>query len=524
MEFRVTTTALTDLVPAELRKQWATTGYYAGRDIYALFSDQVQAAPDRTAIIDDDGELTYAQLDHQVRRLAVGLAQLGVASGDTVATQLPNGRDTCIADFAVAAIGGVVLPYPIGRGAKEARSLLGRSNAVAAIVAPDFAAQTEALQAQLPTLRHVITSIDAVLGPVEDFQPVTSDPDGPARILVSSGSESEPKLVLYSHNALACGRGAFIQRLIPPGGDLRALFLLPLASSFGSNGSTVTLARHGGTLVLQSRFDAEATLRLIERAQPTHLIGVPTMFRMMIDHPNRQATDLSSLRVVAPGGAQLDAPTAEACREAFDCAVVNVYGSADGVNCHTALDDPPSRVTSAGRPNPAVAEILVVDDHLQPRPVSSAGEIIARGPMSPMRYVGDEDLNAQYRTPDGWVRTGDLGVFDEDGYLMVVGRRKDVVIRGGANISPAQVEQAIAAHPLVRDVACVGVPDPLMGERLCACVVAAREMTLDELTAFLTDHGLDRFKHPERLLQLDSLPLSPAGKVAKDVLRAQAMT
>jgi acyl-CoA synthetase (AMP-forming)/AMP-acid ligase II len=517
----MTTTALTDLVPAGLRKHWATIGYYAGRDIYALFSEHVQAQPDRTAIIDDDGELTYAELGHLVRQFAVGLTRLGVTAGDTVATQLPNGRDTCIADLAVAAIGGVVLPYPVGRGAKEARSLLGRSNAVVAIVAPEFAAQTEALQTELPALRHVVTG--GVRGPVEEFEAVASDPDGPARMLVSSGSESEPKLVLYSHNALACGRGAFIQRLIPPDGELRPLFLLPLASSFGSNGSTVTLARHGGTLVLQSRFDAEAALRLIERARPTHLIGVPTMFRMMIDHPARAATDVSSLRVVAPGGAQLDAPTADACREAFDCAVVNVYGSADGVNCHTALDDPDFRVTSAGRPNPAVAEILVVNDHLRPQPVGSVGEIIARGPMSPMRYVGDEDLNATYRTPDGWVRTGDLGVFDEDGYLTVVGRRKDVVIRGGANISPAEVEQAIAAHPAVRDVACIGLPDELMGERLCACVVSADEITLDEVTALLTGQGLDRFKHPERLMLLDSLPLSPAGKVAKDVLRAQAM-
>ncbi len=518
----MTVSAPTDLVPAELRGHWARIGCYAGRDIYTLFSDHVHARPDHVAVVDDDGELTYAQLDHQVRRLAVGLARLGVSPGVTVATQLPNGRDTCVVDLAVAAVGGVVLPYPVGRGAKEARSVLGRSDAFAAIVAPEFGDQTTALREDLPALRHVITSLAPVLGPVEDFHPVVSDPDGPARMLVSSGSESEPKLVLYSHNALACGRGAFIQRLIPPDGELRALFLLPLASSFGSNGTTVTLARHGGTLVLRSRFDAGATLRLVERARPTHLIGVPTMFRMMIDHPARASTDLSSLRVVAPGGAQLDAPTADACRAAFGCAVVNVYGSADGVNCHTALDDPPSRVTSAGRPNPAVAEIQVVDDDLRPRPVGSPGEIIARGPMSPMRYVGDEDLNARYRTPDGWVRTGDLGVFDEDGYLTVVGRRKDVVIRGGANISPSEVEQVIAAHPLVRDVACVGIPDPLMGERLCACVVAGQPITLDGLTAFLTSHGLDQFKHPERLLLLDSLPLSPAGKVAKDVLRARA--
>lgn len=515
------TTAI-DLVPRELREQWATNGYYAGQDIYSLFAEHVRTAPDRTAVIDDLGELGYAELDDQVRRLAVGLTRLGVRAGDTVATQLPNGRHTCIADLAIAAIGAVSLPYPIGRGAKEARSILGRSQAVAAIVSPENAEQTESLRADLPCLRHVISSIDDVLGPAEEFRPLRTDPDGPARILVSSGSEAEPKLVLYSHNALACGRGAFIRRLIPLDVPLRALFLLPLASSFGSNGTTVTLARHGGTLVLQGKFDAGATLRLIERARPSHLIGVPTMFRMMIDHPAMADTDTSSLRVVAPGGAQLDVPTAAVCREAFDCAVVNVYGSADGVNCHTAIADPPARTTTAGRPNPAVAEIRVVDDHLRPQPAGTVGEIIALGPMSPMRYVGDERLNARYRTEDGWVRTGDLGVFDEDGYLTVVGRRKDVVIRGGANISPAEVEQALAGHPSVRDVACVGVPDELMGERLCACVVATEDLTLDTLTGYLIGIGVDRFKHPERLLLLDGLPLNPAGKVAKDVLRARA--
>ncbi|WP_370941999.1 class I adenylate-forming enzyme family protein [Amycolatopsis sp. cg5] len=510
---------MTDLVPAALRQEWAARGHYAGRDIHDLFLGHVRAAPDRTAIIDDAGELTYAELDERVRRLAAGLHEAGIRAGEVVATQLPNGRDTCVADLAVAALGAVVLPFPIGRGSVEARSILTRSKAAAVLVTPETVPPFEGLRREIPGLRHVLTP--DIAG--QTFPRIPTDPDGPARILVSSGSEAEPKLVAYSHNALACGRGAFIRRLIPPGGELRALFLLPLASSFGSNGSTVTLARHGGTLVLQSKFDAEAALRLIGRARPTHLIGVPTMFRMLIGHPAFAITDTSSLRVVAPGGAQLDAPTAHACRDAFGCAVVNVYGSADGVNCHTALDDPPSRITTAGRPNPAVAEIRIVDADLIPQPPGTIGEIVARGPMSPLCYVGDDTLNTRYRTPDGWVRTGDLGVFDAEGYLTVVGRLKDVVIRGGANISPAEVERAIAAHPAVRDVACTGLPDPLMGERLCAFAVAPG-LTLAELGAFLDAHGLDRFKHPERLVLLDSLPLNPAGKVAKDVLREHALS
>ncbi|WP_434443775.1 class I adenylate-forming enzyme family protein [Lentzea sp. E54] len=495
----MTTTTVRDLVPAELRHQWAEQGHYPDRDIYDLFAVRVYLHPLRTAVIDDDGELTYVQLNELALRMAANLRQRGVGPGDVVAVQLPNSRYAVAADLAVAAVGGVVLPFPVGRGEREARSLVTRSGAVALIA--------DGLPGAWPTA--------SLLAPVGAFEPVRSDPNGPARILVSSGSEAEPKMVLYSHNALLGGRGAFVGRLVLPGEELRALFLVPLASSFGSNGTTVTLARHGGTLVLQSKFSAESTLDLIARARPTHLFGVPTMFKMLLSQPG----DFSSVRVIAPGGAQLDAATARACREAFDAIVVNIYGSADGVNCHTALDDPPD--SGAGRPNPAVAEILVVDDSLRPVPTGVVGEIIARGPMSPLRYI-DDDLNARYRTPDGWVRTGDLGVFDADGYLSVVGRRKDVVIRGGANISPAEVEQALAAHPAIRDVACVGVPDDLMGERLCACLVTGAPVTIEELGQFLGEKGIGRFKHPEHLLVLPEFPLTPAGKVDKDALRLLA--
>ncbi|MGW6443357.1 class I adenylate-forming enzyme family protein [Lentzea sp. NPDC055074] len=490
----MTTTTVHDLVPAALRHEWAERGHYPDRDIYDLFAVRVFLHPLRAAVIDDEGELTYAQLNELALRMAANLDERGVRQGDVVAVQLPNGRYAVAADLAVAAVGGVVLPFPVGRGEHEARSLVARSGAVG-VIADD--------------LPDAWTTAE-LLAPAGVFEPVRPDPNGPARILVSSGSEAEPKMVLYSHNALLGGRGAFVGRLIPPGEELRALFLVPLASSFGCNGTTVTLARHGGTLVLQGRFSPQSTVELIERARPTHLFGVPTMFKMLLDLPG----DFSSIRVVAPGGAQLDEATAAACREVFGAVVVNVYGSADGVNCHTALDDRPGR--GAGRPNPAVAEILVVDDALRPVPAGAVGEIVARGPMSPLRYV-DDDLNARYRTPDGWVRTGDLGVFDAEGYLSVVGRRKDIVIRGGANISPAEVEQALAAHPSVRDVACVGVPDELMGERLCACLVVSAPVTVAELGEFLGE--LARYKHPERLLVLPEFPLTPAGKVDRDALR-----
>ena len=176
------------------------------------------------------------------------------------------------------------------------------------------------------------------------------------------------------------------------------------------------------------------------------------------------------------GGAPLDEPTAAAAAQAFGCHVVNLYGSADGVNCHTGLDSTTPPTDDAGvvavRPDPRVAEIRIADTDTHAEvPDGGIGEIIARGPMTPLCYVGAPDLDARYRTPDGWVRTGDLGFLDEDGTLHIVGRLKDVVIRGGANISPAEVERELRSHPHIRDVVCVGVPDHLMGERLAACVV-----------------------------------------------------
>ncbi|MFK0244161.1 class I adenylate-forming enzyme family protein [Amycolatopsis azurea] len=523
-----------DLVPSAVRAGWS----YPDRDLYTLFARHCVDQPDKVAVIDADGELTYAELDDMARRLAAGLGRLGIEPGEVVAVQLPNGRLACAADLAIAALGAIALPYPVGRGLREAASLLGRSRAVAVITVSlhgDFgcAAGIRTLAAELPDLRAVVavgTDTPAGCVPIHallasdahSFRPIRPDPNAPARILVTSGSEAEPKMVAYSHNALAGGRGTMLAELHGEPADMRNLFLVPLASAFGSSGTSVTLAALGATLVLQPKFDAAATLRLIEQARPTHLLGVATMLRRLADAPELANTDLSSLRAMVLGGAVLDEPTARRGRESLGCAVINLYGSADGVSTHTALDDPPERIVTAGRPNPGVAEIKVVDDDLTELPTGEVGEIIARGPMSPLCYVGAPELDTRYRTPEGWVRTGDLGRFDTDGYLTIVGRRKDVIIRGGLNISPAEVEALLVTHPSVRDIACVPVPDPMFGERLCACVATDVAVTLPELAAHLEQSGLEQRKFPERLLVLPSLPLGPAGKVDRRTLQTLA--
>ncbi|MFE1377982.1 class I adenylate-forming enzyme family protein [Streptomyces sp. NPDC058740] len=540
------TVTLTDLLPFALRRAWAADGTCPDLDLYSLFRARQIADPHRTALLDAHGTLCYTALDRKVRSLAEALRGLGIGPGDVVAVQLPNRRDAVVADLAVAALGAVALPFPVGRGAREAECLLRRAEAVAVIVATEHRGQAHAaglvtLLPVLPALRHVIAAgpgtPPAGTIPLKGllrtdptgFVPARPDPDSAARILVSSGSEAEPKMIAYSHNALAGGRGNFLASLIPDGTPPRCLFLVPLGSAFGSNGTPVTLARHGGSLVLIDHFTPEAALTAVREHAPTHVLGVPTMIRMMLEHMERTGERVPAPTALVLGGAPLDEATATAAADAFGCPVVNLYGSADGVNCHTGLDHkvPPTDRSGvvAGRPDPRVAEIRVTDPEThEPLPDGRIGEIVSRGPMTPLRYVASPDLDARYRTPDGWVRTGDLGYLDGDGVLHVVGRLKDVVIRGGANISPAEVERELAGHPAVRDVVCVGVPDPLMGERLVACVVTRNGVrpTPDDLGAYLTAQGLDRYKHPEHVIVLDALPLTAAGKPDRAALGRRA--
>ncbi|WP_329462310.1 class I adenylate-forming enzyme family protein [Streptomyces sp. NBC_01431] len=542
------TVLLHDLLPAELRRSWAVDGTCPDLDLYSLYRSHQIADPHRTSVIDAKGALCYTALDRKVRCLAAGLSGLGIRPGDVVGVQLPNGRNTVIAELGLAALGAIALPFPTGRGDREAVSLLARSEAVAVIAAADHRGNHHAadLLARAGELPHLLTVVAVGPGAIPEgavpwaellrsdptaYVPARPDPDAAARILVSSGSEAEPKMVAYSHNALAGGRGNFLASLMKDGEPPRCLFLVPLGSAFGSSGTAVALARHGGTLVLLDHFTPEGALDALVAHRPTHVLGVPTMIRMMLDRlAERGRWEFTAPTALVVGGSPLDEATAEEARRAFGCPVVNLYGSADGVNCHTGLVNEPVRGEGpgvlAGRPDRRVADIRIAvpgrdGDGMQEAPRGSVGEIVARGPMTPLCYVAAPELDARYRTADGWVRTGDLGRMEEDGTLRIVGRLKDVVIRGGANISPAEVELELATHPDVRDVVCVGVPDPLMGERLAACVVprGGKRPALGELSAHLDARGLERRKHPELLLLVDELPLTPAGKPDRNALR-----
>jgi len=529
-----------DLVPASVRAQWKCSGFYPDQSLYEQFVQRANRHPDREAVCAEEGTRSYGALLEDVRRLVMAFQGLGVVAGDVIAYQLPNSWKCIAIDLAAAAVGAISCPIPMGRGRLDFESLIRRCQPRCVII--DSASSLEirewldAMCASQPSLRHrVLSGAQGSEGwlTLDDFwrfEPVVDgrlppvDPDGPARFLVSSGTESEPKLVAYSHNALMGGRGRFLETLHGETSPPRAFYLVPLASAFGSSATAGILCWLGGTLILNSGFDPARVIQTSARYQPDYLLGVPTMFQRLLADPALTEAAMASVRAVISGGALVDEATVTKCCRTLGCDFVSLYGSADGVNCHHRRGESMERVIgTVGRPNPAVCEIRIVDPRGQPCPPNELGEVIARGPLSPMQYVNAPELDERYRDPEGWVRTGDLGLLDEQGYLVLKGRIKDTIIRGGMNVSPAQIEAQVSHYPHVVSAACVPVPDPDLGQRIGLCLSmepTAPRPRITELNRYLGERGLERHKLPEYVRYYRHLPLSPAGKVDKKRLEA----
>jgi acyl-CoA synthetase len=530
-----------DIVPAGVRRQWAQTGIYPDKSLYELFCEHVRQHPENPAVASLDQTITYSELLDKVSRLATSFQEQGIVPGDVVAYQLSNGWRSCAIDLAAAALGAIVAPFPPGRGRLDIQSLLGRCDARMIIVEREYARidlceLIETIRPTLLSLRVLVVDGKAPDGwhalddlfqaePIEPGRLPEVCPDSPVRFLISSGTESEPKWVAYSHNALAGGRGRFLQQIYSSGKAFRGLYLMPLGTAFGSTATFGVLSWLGGLLIVLRHFDVAAAIQTIAELKPTHIFGVPTMFQRIAADRALSETDTSSLIAIVSGGAKIDKASIRRCTDAFGCGFIGLYGSADGVNCHTTLDDDPETVSlKAGKPNPDICSIRIVDDQKQEVPPGCIGEITARGPLSPMQYVNAPELDALYRDRDGWVYTGDLGLIDDDGYLVLSGRKKDIIIRGGVNISPAQIEHIAVSHPAVVSAACVPVADPDLGHRVCLCLAlrdGAERPSLSQFTSYLHKQGLEINKLPEYLRYYRQLPLSPAGKVDKKQLTAE---
>jgi 2,3-dihydroxybenzoate-AMP ligase len=536
--------------PPEFAARYRARGYWQDRPLIAHFLDVFATFADRVAVVDGEGSYTYAQLAAASERVALNLLDLGLRPGDRVVVQLPNTRLFASFYFALQRIGAIPIMALPSHRYRELRQFTGLSGAVAA-AAPaqarevDFAGLHQRVRADHPQLRLSILQGAAPGGPegcvsLEDLherQPARHtpadlrailaaiDPCDPAVFQLSGGTTGIPKLIPRTHNDYA-----FNSRLAVSVCDVRAgdvlLDVLPIAHNLplACPGLQGFLLR-GATVCLSPTTRAGAVFAAIDRHRVTHIHVVPALLIRWINDPAADSHDLGSVRVIQSGGQRLQPETRQRTERVFrNVTVQENFGMAEGLLMFVRLDDPPEvRLETVGRPICPDDEVRLVGEDGADVPDGEIGELLARGPYTLRGYYNAPEHNQRAFSPDGFYRSGDLMWRHPSGNYVVAGRSKDLINRGGEKISAEEVENLILGHPAVLNVACVPVPDPVLGERMCACVILrpGRQLTLPELTAFLAAEEIARHKLPEQLAVVDRFPLSPVGKVSKKDLAAQ---
>jgi cyclohexanecarboxylate-CoA ligase len=502
--------------------------------VWTAYASTAATRPNGLAIIDGAVRLGFAAMLARGAAVAGRLRAAGVGRGDPVAFQLPNWWETVAVYLALARLGAVAVPIlPIARE-RELSFVLGESGARLLLVpgerrGTDHRALAAAAGRGHPALERIVTvrarpapgmaALEDL--PVVDPGPPSTDAEAIALLMYTSGTTAAPKGVLHSHATLLAKARALgpVHALAPSD---TVLMPSPLTHVSGLLYAVLVPAAHGTGAVLMDRWRADDALPLIAREHVTYMIGAPTFLRDLAEHPAVATTDTSSFRLFSCGGAVVDPALVRRASARLGCVAKRVYGSTEfPTMTTTGPDDPPdARVVTEGRPFGAT-EVRIADASGGTVGAGAEGEVQARGPECFLGYR-DARLNAAAFTPDGWYRTGDLGVLDAGGYLRITGRLKEVIIRKGENVSAREVEDLVATHPAVAEVAVVGLPDAAAGEIVCA-VLRLRPghdaPTVATLAAHLLAAGLSKRKLPERVEIVDDFPRTASGKIVKRELQ-----
>ena len=502
------------------------------RAVAHLFVDQLRlmadSFPEAVAyrMVPDGEALSFAGWDAESDRLARGLIEAGVAKGDRVAIYLAPDEALrwMVAYSAVHKAGAVAVPTNTRLSRRELEQVLGHSGAVASFSGADTTANLSEILDSLPNLRRAVTTLDrapdgflawAEAGPSEGEAPnVAVDGDDMADIMYTSGTTGRPKGVVVRHR-----NAAMIPNGLPNWTGDGWLHASPLFT-FAGIASIYNPMKLGMTGLYMARFDADAWLRVTEELRPSAMFLVPAMAQLIINHPRFQECDMSSVLMATIGSAPLPTDTFRRMREKMPQAwVSNNWGMTEAGSAYCSLppEEVDRRVGSVGKPAPTVA-LKVIDEDGQELGPNQVGELLVSNPGQEREYFGDPEATAA-TWRDGWLHTGDLARIDEDGYLYIVGRKKDVIIRGGNNVHATDIEETLLEHPAVMEAAVAGVPHKVLGEDVAAWVVLAPEarVTPAELLAFMSEH-LSDYKVPRRYTFVDELPRNATGKVMKHQL------
>ena len=518
-----------------------------GRLITERLFDIAARDPEKDLIIDPIfGRFTYAQAAAQVRNLASGLSRNGFAAGDVVILQLPNWAPFIFLHLALTCIGAITGNIPFVYRQREVSNILELTGAKALIVPRvfrgfDFVVMAKALLPVHETLSHIIvvddyhdnqcdgmlhyTSLlrDATAPDLATLKTQQPKPEAITAVGFTSGTTGVLKGAMFDSYILNAVNQAFIDRFRLDGSD-RIFGCSPLGHAVGFTHALRLTFAIEGSIVLQEHWNPADALRLIYEENCTFIAAATPFLMDIVNHPElAQYEHLPSLKVFLCGGASVPEELITLARNNLPNTFTSpLWGMTECGGVTTCPFDAPvkKRYTTDGKPYESM-ELKITDEAGTTLPVGQSGELMVRGPMVAKGYFGQPKLTAEYFLSDGFFRSGDQARMDEDGYIKITGRIKDLIIRGGVNISPVEVENILFSHPDVENVAVVGEPDQRLGERVCAFVIVKQGKTLciGDLQEWLTAAGLAKPKWPERLESVSALPMTASGKVQKYRLR-----
>lgn len=525
--------------PADRSAAYRAAGYWTGRSLDRILSDAAQRWPDRIAVRDAMGDagITYADLDDQADRAAGGILRAGIVPGDRVLLQLPNGCQFAVALFGLLRARAIPVMCLPGHRAAELGHFAAVSAATGLLIADaaggfDYRTMARGLSEEHAALKHVI--VDGDPGPFIPWAqlrdqaapgtpPPPPDPGSPALLLVSGGTTGTPKLIPRTHDDYVFNAKASAELCGLSSDDVYLAVLsaghnFPLACPGLLGAMTV-----GATTVFGTDPSPEAAFNAIARYGVTVTALVPALAKLWAQACGWEPVTPKTLRLLQVGGAKLEPEDARLVRSALTPGLQQVFGMAEGLLNYTRLDDPPELTEhTQGRPLSVADELRVVDPQGKPVPQGEEGELLVRGPYTFNGYFRAERDNERSFDPDGFFRSGDVVRLRSDGYLVVTGRVKDVICRGGETISAADLEEQLHTHPSIFSAAAVALPDSYLGEKICAAVVFnGRELSLAELNGYLDERGVAAHSRPDVLVAMTRLPTTPIGKIDKKAIASQ---
>jgi acyl-CoA synthetase (AMP-forming)/AMP-acid ligase II len=531
---------VTRLHTEEDAARFRARGWWSDKCLFELVDEWAGRAGDKPAVSDGTYTWTYAQLRDRSLRAAQVLLDLGVRPGDAVAAQVPSSALIPALHFAVNRLGAVFVPIPEMWRAAEVEAVVRGSRASVLLVPHtgdfDHLAMAGHLQASLPRLTCALSLngdggdsfMDRVATARPDLPRIASfrpSPDEVLSVICSSGTTGTPKLSAFSSNNVLTNISQVADAIGLGHDDVMGAIAPANTGSTGYLYGVLGPLVAGATAHVLERWSPRAAAGLLSGHRCTTAVAIPTQIVMLMN-PEIGARDYANLRVFLNGGAALPATVAADAEERMGCAVLGIYGASESAFPTCARHDDPAdkRRTTVGHVVPG-QELRLVDAQGDDVPVGEPGEVTWRGPNASFGFLNQPELDKAAWDDSGYFRSGDLGVLDRDGYLRIVGRLKDMILRGGLNIYPAEIESLLFQIPKVRDAAVVGVPDARLGERACAVVVLKDRndrLELNEISAVLDAAGLAKFKHPEYVVAVEALPRAASAKLDKARIRQTA--